>query len=196
MFVLYFHFTSSASSKSNIIVMSFDGSSFANLLECPVCYEQFKTPPKQLPCKHTLCESCLHGLVKYNMIACPECREVSQVPTGGVAAFPNDLTMQRFLEHHRTRALQSSHLPQHRQTTAVQQSPVKISGDSGDMAAQLDLQRNLQGALLLMERDKEVRVQFKNRHGLSAFHPIFPQKSSSEKSKIRAKCIDGATFFW
>ena len=125
--------------------------SFANLLECPICYEQFKTPPKQLPCKHTLCEACLHGLVQYNSIICPECREESPVPPGGVAAFPNDLTMQRFLEHHRTKALQT-HTGQPLQKPG---KPVKKPG-KGPPHSPLDLQRSLQGTLLLMETDKEV----------------------------------------
>ncbi|XP_072038827.1 uncharacterized protein [Amphiura filiformis] len=119
--------------------------SFANLLECPICYEQFKTAPKQLPCKHTLCEACLHGLVQYNSIICPECREESPVPPGGVAAFPNDLTMQRFLEHHRTKALQTH-------TGQPPRSPIKKPIDHSPV----DLQRSLQGTLLLMERDKDV----------------------------------------
>ena len=49
------------------------------ILQCPVCYEEFETAgdhvPRNLPCSHTLCESCIPRLIEYNRLSCPICKK-------------------------------------------------------------------------------------------------------------------------
>jgi tripartite motif-containing protein 71 len=69
-------------------------------LTCPVCLERYKQP-KLLPCQHTFCLTpCLVNLVDAmtRRIRCPECRAVHIVPPQGVEAFPNNITILRFLD--------------------------------------------------------------------------------------------------
>jgi len=63
----------------------------AGLLNCPVCYETYK----KLSCHHSYCEGCLE---KGPNIICPECRETSSVPTGGVKELPNSFFINRLLD--------------------------------------------------------------------------------------------------
>ena len=73
-----------------------------NYLSCPVCLEDFTvggdTVPRILPCIHTLCEKCVHRLIKTSTIhshergppklvqryriVCPECRQEHKLPDG------------------------------------------------------------------------------------------------------------------
>jgi tripartite motif-containing protein 71 len=69
-------------------------------LTCPVCLERYKQP-KLLPCQHTFCLTpCLVNLVDLTTrrIRCPECRAVHMLPIQGVEAFPNNITILRFLD--------------------------------------------------------------------------------------------------
>ncbi|KAM9324290.1 RING finger protein 223-like [Gastrophryne carolinensis] len=62
-----------------------------NILECPICYNTydniFKTP-LLLPCSHTFCLECLSRLClflkKSQDFPCPLCRDLTQIPSGGV----------------------------------------------------------------------------------------------------------------
>ena len=61
-------------------------------LTCPVCLDHY-TNPKILPCHHSFCEHCLEGLPldKKNetyYLSCPTCRQRTELPKGGVKAFP------------------------------------------------------------------------------------------------------------
>ena len=51
-------------------------------LECAVCLEQY-TEPKVLPCLHSFCKRCLHGLLTREgtecKISCPTCRSIAEV---------------------------------------------------------------------------------------------------------------------
>ena len=69
----------------------------AGLLNCPVCYEVYKRP-KYLPCYHSYCEGCMEKLQKGSNIVCPECREKSVVPPGGVNELPNNFFINRLLD--------------------------------------------------------------------------------------------------
>ena len=69
----------------------------AGLLNCPVCYETYKRP-KYLPCYHSYCEGCVEKLQTGSDITCPECRETSVVPTGGVKDLPNNFFINRLLD--------------------------------------------------------------------------------------------------
>lgn len=70
------------------------------LLRCSICLDRYNNP-KLLPCQHTYCESpCLEGLVRglTRTLKCPECRAEHIVPYQGVSAYPNNLTIQNFLD--------------------------------------------------------------------------------------------------
>ncbi|XP_076094808.1 RING finger protein nhl-1-like [Mytilus galloprovincialis] len=70
------------------------------LLKCAVCLDRF-TNPKILPCQHTFCSTpCLEGLVHpiTRYIKCPECRAEHRVPYEGIRGFPNNITIQGFLD--------------------------------------------------------------------------------------------------
>ena len=69
----------------------------AGLLNCPVCYETYKKP-KYLPCHHSYCEGCMEKLQTGPNIICPECRETSAVPAGGVKDLPNNFFINRLLD--------------------------------------------------------------------------------------------------
>ncbi|XP_065885311.1 tripartite motif-containing protein 2-like [Dysidea avara] len=69
----------------------------AGLLNCPVCYETYKKP-KYLPCHHSYCEGCMEKLQTGPSIICPECRETSAVPAGGVKELPNNFFINRLLD--------------------------------------------------------------------------------------------------
>ena len=66
-------------------------------LSCPICYELYKKP-KYLPCYHSYCEECLVNLVVQSNITCPECRETTAVPSGGVHKLPNNFFINRLLD--------------------------------------------------------------------------------------------------
>ena len=55
-------------------------------VSCSVCMNTF-TDPKTLPCLHVFCLHCLNGILRtsgrHDIIVCPECRKVIQVPKSG-----------------------------------------------------------------------------------------------------------------
>lgn len=81
-------------------------------LECPVCLDRFKKP-KLLPCQHTFCLTpCLNNLIDRSnrRIKCPECRAVHIVPVQGVDAYPNNITILKFLDLDFSRSLTNNFL--------------------------------------------------------------------------------------
>ena len=62
-------------------------SSLDNYLSCQICFENFEENgdrvPRILPCRHTVCESCIKGMIQGNKIICPECREEHQAKKQG-----------------------------------------------------------------------------------------------------------------
>ena len=69
----------------------------AGHLNCAVCYEVYKKP-KYLPCYHSYCEGCIEKVQRGCNIICPECRETSVVPAGGVKELPNNFFINRLLD--------------------------------------------------------------------------------------------------
>ncbi len=68
-------------------------------LTCPICLDRFNQP-KLLPCQHTFCFTpCLLNLVDRSnrRIKCPECRSIHIIPMQGIDAYPNNITILRFL---------------------------------------------------------------------------------------------------
>ena len=73
-------------------------------LTCPVCLDLY-TNPKILPCHHSFCQECLEGLPQEKeargdtyYLACPTCRQRTEVPREGVGAFPVAFTLNNLKE--------------------------------------------------------------------------------------------------
>ncbi|XP_065908094.1 E3 ubiquitin-protein ligase TRIM71-like [Dysidea avara] len=66
-------------------------------LSCPVCYQLFKNP-KYLPCYHSYCEECLEKMVLQYRITCPECRQETMIPEGGVKNLANNFFINRMVD--------------------------------------------------------------------------------------------------
>ena len=68
-----------------------------SLLTCAVCYDMYKKP-KYLSCHHSYCEECIEKLSKESKIICPECRETSTAPPGGVKDLPNNFFINNLMD--------------------------------------------------------------------------------------------------
>ena len=68
-------------------------------ITCAVCQEHY-TEPKILPCLHYYCKKCVHALVlrtgSKQPISCPECREKTTLPEGGVDQLKTAFFVNRF----------------------------------------------------------------------------------------------------
>ncbi|XP_041455845.1 E3 ubiquitin-protein ligase TRIM33-like [Lytechinus variegatus] len=73
----------------------------AQSLECPVCLTTF-TDPKILSCSHTYCKVCLEKLLECHgdgqMIRCPVCKAVTQVPHQDVDKLPASLALRKLID--------------------------------------------------------------------------------------------------
>ncbi|KAJ1350630.1 tripartite motif containing 13 [Parelaphostrongylus tenuis] len=54
-----------------------------DLLECVICTVRMKRPT-QLSCGHTFCLECIEQMVDGEQVLCPECRQPTQIPPGGL----------------------------------------------------------------------------------------------------------------
>ena len=80
----------------------------ARLTECPLCLDDF-LEPRQLPCTHTYCTSCLEDLIRTcssGGFYCPECRMYMQVlpillqansTSSGILLFSENVSIFRWL---------------------------------------------------------------------------------------------------
>jgi len=66
-------------------------------LTCPVCF-QFFNSLKHLLCSHFYCEGCLEKMQVQSKIICPECKMVTEVPTGGVKEFATTNRLVNYLK--------------------------------------------------------------------------------------------------
>ena len=71
--------------------------STTDILTCPVCRQLFNSP-RFLPCYHFYCEECLENLQVHSEITCPECRNESKVPLGGVKQLQSNFFVKRLVE--------------------------------------------------------------------------------------------------
>lgn len=69
-------------------------------LSCPICLEELKEPKCLPTCAHNVCKVCLENMARSSpeIIRCPTCRRISQVPPGGVSSLPTNNVLIKFLE--------------------------------------------------------------------------------------------------
>ncbi|KAK8379227.1 hypothetical protein O3P69_019224 [Scylla paramamosain] len=72
--------------------------------ECPVCMtlfneEEAEERPRNLPCGHTFCTSCINIVKKNDRISCPSCRTKHKVPPAG--GFPISYTLEAVIRRRR-----------------------------------------------------------------------------------------------
>ena len=95
-----------------------DYDSLDGILNCPVCFEDYRpnddnSIPRLLPCSHTLCGKCTQGLIQKKSLQCPECRK-RHPAENGVRSFPQNkyilLTVRRktSLAEEKTQAFQQN----------------------------------------------------------------------------------------
>ena len=61
---------------------------------CIVCFEKYTSDegehtPRILPCSHTLCQKCIHHMLRRDTLECPECRVV-HAAENDVLSFPQN----------------------------------------------------------------------------------------------------------
>ena len=65
-------------------------------LGCAVCMQDFNDSdcvPRNLSCGHSSCTQCLTKMTNRGSVACPVCREVTHLPSGGASALPKNFTL-------------------------------------------------------------------------------------------------------
>ena len=74
-------------------------STVSALLECGYCLEKFQNP-RNLPCGHTFCLSCLQSQVNNkkttNSYSCGLCRHPWTIPDGGLSSLPKNYVVDSF----------------------------------------------------------------------------------------------------
>ncbi len=72
-------------------------------ITCAICHEHY-TEPKVLPCCHYYCKECIHRLTLRKgtdkPFSCPECRQDTTLPRGGVNHLPTAFFVNRMKEVH------------------------------------------------------------------------------------------------
>lgn len=89
-----------ASQKSATAVAANLARVFTEELSCPICLEELREPKCLPSCAHNACKACLENMARSNseIICCPTCRQVSQLPPGGVRSLPTNNVLIKFLE--------------------------------------------------------------------------------------------------
>jgi len=76
--------------------------SFLTCSTCLCMYNSQEQTPKLLPCSHTVCLECLHRIVatfaRDSQFRCPICRELINIPRGGVQALPPSFLVNQLLD--------------------------------------------------------------------------------------------------
>ena len=72
-------------------------------ITCAICHDHY-TDPKVLPCCHYYCKQCIHSLTLRTGVdrpfSCPECRQTTTLPQGGVDNLPTAFFINRMKAMH------------------------------------------------------------------------------------------------
>src|ERR1041384_1694376 len=83
----------------------------SDITKCPICLETVKKPKSLIPCLHTFCLDCLvthaKDLDPGDSLPCPVCRQVSNIPQGGVEKFPANFFLEQLAESKQDEAVSS-----------------------------------------------------------------------------------------
>jgi hypothetical protein len=63
---------------------------------CAVCMDDFNDSdraPRNLSCGHCSCTLCLTNMSFHGSVACPQCRAVTRLPSGGAPALPKNFQL-------------------------------------------------------------------------------------------------------
>jgi hypothetical protein len=84
--------------RRNINLNNQNSNLLEDLLECPICYNQFENP-HVLPCQHTFCKKCLNPLFNATTksLDCPLCRKKHTL-LQGLESLSTNLTINRLIE--------------------------------------------------------------------------------------------------
>ena len=73
-------------------------SELADLVTCSICLENFQDA-RALPCLHSYCKRCLHGLLTpQGRITCPHCRLEHEIPDGDVSKLKSNFFVKNVLD--------------------------------------------------------------------------------------------------
>ena len=81
----------------------------ADSINCPICLGSYRQP-RILPCGHSFCKSCLEKQIQVSSrenvsnkveLACPKCKQETNIPNGGIEDFPLNKTLARQLDEAR-----------------------------------------------------------------------------------------------
>ena len=126
---------------------------------CPVCLTTFDDSlmrPRNLPCGHTFCSSCINGLKEQGSIKCPTCRVSHAVPEAG--EFPISYALEGLLTRLRSAGLASFLTEPGKQTLPVIQLAPKMTMELSKRAQSL-LQEQEVKILAVIRSYKEEQSQ-------------------------------------
>ena len=80
-------------------------------LTCNICFQIFSNP-KDLDCSHVFCLSCLENWIeKKPKIECPECRQLTAVPLGGLVNLKSNIRLRSMVEKYAARLTPRAAIP-------------------------------------------------------------------------------------
>ena len=69
----------------------------AEMLACPVCFEDYQTSgnqvPRIFPCSHTICQKCVESIISGTEFVCPICRKKFETEIGTMPGLENSYIM-------------------------------------------------------------------------------------------------------
>jgi curved DNA-binding protein CbpA len=154
--------------------------------ECPVCLEDYRSPPSarmpvNLPCGHSLCQGCVRQMCKRTgggrtaRVQCPECRRVLELPPAGVGALPCNYSVVQMIE-------------QFAQDNAVAQRKKKLActgAGAGAKAAKEDDAARAAAQQAVVEKAALLRVE-QAREANRATALLTQQREAAEAAENRA----------
>lgn len=111
-----------------------------NPLECKVCFNIFdcdKRRPRNLPCGHSYCTSCIAGMIKNSHLSCPNCR--TDHTADDVTLFPINYSLEAVVKKIAGKRLSSLKMePEGAEATAPEAKAESSQNRSQTMSKQLN----------------------------------------------------------